>query len=274
MTSQPQIMDVGRFRILTGNSIGKRPVGRPVRRWEDNIRMDLEEIGCNEVDWIELAQDRRNPQLTTNDQYFGHAERQIPDTRLRGKTRYLKLRDRFSRSRPLTDVIGALSGREREKRPVRASPTLEWTIVSERANKLVWSVISRTRDTRATDVEMSEDDDQIMMSKRQSPRTSVTGPSFIAESCSSIESHRDNIAVCTRVGHLGGFQECDVWFRPPRPFLTLYCNLWRTRDGGSWEDTGLVTKYNLGEHSVSWSVASICCKCCENSLDVVVLAER
>ena len=41
-----------------GKHEGKRPLGRPIRRWEDNIKMDLEEVGCEGVDWIELAQDR------------------------------------------------------------------------------------------------------------------------------------------------------------------------------------------------------------------------
>ena len=36
----------------------KRPLGRPRRRWEDNIKMDLEEVGCGGMGWIELAQDR------------------------------------------------------------------------------------------------------------------------------------------------------------------------------------------------------------------------
>jgi hypothetical protein len=36
---------------------GKRPLGRPRRRWEDNIKMDLQEVGCRNMDWIELAQD-------------------------------------------------------------------------------------------------------------------------------------------------------------------------------------------------------------------------
>ena len=38
--------------------MGKRPLGRPRYRWEDNIKMDLQEVGCGGVDWIELAQDR------------------------------------------------------------------------------------------------------------------------------------------------------------------------------------------------------------------------
>jgi hypothetical protein len=46
------------YRILVGNPEGKRPLGRPRRRWEDNIRMDLREIGCGGMDWIDLAQDR------------------------------------------------------------------------------------------------------------------------------------------------------------------------------------------------------------------------
>ena len=37
---------------------GKRPHGRPRRRWEDNIKMDLQEVGCGGMDWIKLAQDR------------------------------------------------------------------------------------------------------------------------------------------------------------------------------------------------------------------------
>jgi len=41
-----------------GKPEGKRPLGRPRRRWEDNIKMDLQEVGCRDMDWIELAQDR------------------------------------------------------------------------------------------------------------------------------------------------------------------------------------------------------------------------
>ena len=46
------------FKILTGTPKGKRPLGRPRCRWEDNIRMDLKEIGINTRNWINLAQDR------------------------------------------------------------------------------------------------------------------------------------------------------------------------------------------------------------------------
>jgi hypothetical protein len=46
------------YRILVGKSEGKRPLGRPRHRWEDNIRMDLGEIGLGGMDWIDLAQDR------------------------------------------------------------------------------------------------------------------------------------------------------------------------------------------------------------------------
>ena len=48
----------GACRVLVGKPEGKRPVGRPRRRWVDNIRMDLQDVGCGYVDWIGLAQDR------------------------------------------------------------------------------------------------------------------------------------------------------------------------------------------------------------------------
>jgi hypothetical protein len=46
------------YKILVGNPEGKRPLGRPMRRWEDGLRMDLREIGLGGVDGIRLAQDR------------------------------------------------------------------------------------------------------------------------------------------------------------------------------------------------------------------------
>jgi len=48
----------GVYRVLVGNSEGKRPLGRPRRRWVDNIRMYLQEVGCEYMDWIGLTQDR------------------------------------------------------------------------------------------------------------------------------------------------------------------------------------------------------------------------
>jgi hypothetical protein len=45
-------------RVLVGKPEGKRPLGRPRRRWEDNIKMDLQEVGGNCGDWMELARDR------------------------------------------------------------------------------------------------------------------------------------------------------------------------------------------------------------------------
>jgi len=48
----------GVYRILVGKPEGRRPLGRPRRRWADNIRMDLQEVGCLYMDWIGLAQDR------------------------------------------------------------------------------------------------------------------------------------------------------------------------------------------------------------------------
>ena len=48
----------GMYRVLVGKPEGRRPMGRPRRRWVDNIRMDLQEVGCGYMDWIGLAQDR------------------------------------------------------------------------------------------------------------------------------------------------------------------------------------------------------------------------
>jgi hypothetical protein len=45
------------YRALVGKPEGKRPLGRPRRRWEDNIKMDLQEVGYGGMDWFELAQD-------------------------------------------------------------------------------------------------------------------------------------------------------------------------------------------------------------------------
>ena len=53
-------MEEGRsaFKMLTGKPTGKRPLGMPRRRWEDNIRMNLEEIGINTGNWVDSVQDR------------------------------------------------------------------------------------------------------------------------------------------------------------------------------------------------------------------------
>jgi hypothetical protein len=48
----------GIYRVLVGKPEGKRPLRRPRCRWEDNIKVDLQEVGCGGMDWIELAQDR------------------------------------------------------------------------------------------------------------------------------------------------------------------------------------------------------------------------
>ena len=45
-------------KILGGKPDGKRPLGRPKCRWEDNIKLDVREVGCDERDWIEVVQDR------------------------------------------------------------------------------------------------------------------------------------------------------------------------------------------------------------------------
>ena len=61
-------MEEGRnpFKILTGKPTGKRPLGRPRRRWEDNIRMDLEEIGINMGNWVDSVQDRNYWRVLVN----------------------------------------------------------------------------------------------------------------------------------------------------------------------------------------------------------------
>ena len=46
------------YRVLVGKPEGRRPLGRPRRRWADNIRTDLQEVGCEYMDWIGLAEDR------------------------------------------------------------------------------------------------------------------------------------------------------------------------------------------------------------------------
>ena len=53
-------MEEGRgvHKVLVGKPEGRRSLGRPRRRWEDNIKMDLQEVGCGGMDWIEVAQDR------------------------------------------------------------------------------------------------------------------------------------------------------------------------------------------------------------------------
>ena len=48
----------GVYRVLVGKPEGKRPLGRPRRRWEANFKMDLQEVGCGAMDWFELAPDR------------------------------------------------------------------------------------------------------------------------------------------------------------------------------------------------------------------------
>jgi hypothetical protein len=54
------------YRGLVGKLEGKRLLGRPRRRWEDNIKMDLDEVGCGSMDWIGLAQDRDRWRVPVN----------------------------------------------------------------------------------------------------------------------------------------------------------------------------------------------------------------
>jgi hypothetical protein len=54
------------YRLLVGNPEGRIPLGRPRRRWVDNIRMNLAEVGWGDVDWIDLAQDRNRWRALVN----------------------------------------------------------------------------------------------------------------------------------------------------------------------------------------------------------------
>jgi hypothetical protein len=56
----------GAYRALVGKPEGRRPLGRPRRRWEDNIKMHLREVGWGGMDWINLAQDRDRWQALVN----------------------------------------------------------------------------------------------------------------------------------------------------------------------------------------------------------------
>ena len=56
----------GVYRALVGKTEGKRPLGRPRHRWEDNIKMDLQEVRCVGMDWIELAQERDSWRVLVN----------------------------------------------------------------------------------------------------------------------------------------------------------------------------------------------------------------
>ena len=53
----------GIYRVLVGKPEGKRPLQKPRHRWEDNIKTDLQEVGCEAKDWIDVAQDRDRWQL-------------------------------------------------------------------------------------------------------------------------------------------------------------------------------------------------------------------
>ena len=57
----------GVYRVLVGKPEGKRPLGRPRRRWEDNIKMDLQGVGCGNMNLIELAQDRDGWRVLVNE---------------------------------------------------------------------------------------------------------------------------------------------------------------------------------------------------------------
>ena len=54
------------YRVLVGKPEGKRPLGRPSRRWEGSIKMDLQVVGCGGIDWIKLVQDRDRKRALVN----------------------------------------------------------------------------------------------------------------------------------------------------------------------------------------------------------------
>jgi len=54
------------YRVLVRKSEGKTPLGKPRHRWEDNNKMDLQEVGCEGMDWIDVAQDRDRWQALVN----------------------------------------------------------------------------------------------------------------------------------------------------------------------------------------------------------------
>jgi hypothetical protein len=56
----------GVYRVLVGKPEGKRPLGRPRRKWEDNIKMNLQEVKYGGIDWVEQAQDRDRWQAFVN----------------------------------------------------------------------------------------------------------------------------------------------------------------------------------------------------------------
>jgi hypothetical protein len=56
------------YRGLVGKPEGKRPIGRPMRRWYDNTKMDLQEVECGGMDWIELAQDKDRRRAFVNEE--------------------------------------------------------------------------------------------------------------------------------------------------------------------------------------------------------------
>jgi len=56
----------GEYSVLVGKPEGKRPLGRPRHIWEDNIKIDLQEVGCGGMDWIELVQDTNRWQTLVN----------------------------------------------------------------------------------------------------------------------------------------------------------------------------------------------------------------
>jgi hypothetical protein len=58
VVGEGHVVRMGERRVLVGKPEGKRPLGRPRRKWEDIIKMNLQEVGCGGIEWIDLTQDR------------------------------------------------------------------------------------------------------------------------------------------------------------------------------------------------------------------------
>jgi hypothetical protein len=58
--------EVNAYKMFIGKPVGKRPLGRLRRRWEEIVKMDLKELGCGGADWIHLAQDRARQRAVVN----------------------------------------------------------------------------------------------------------------------------------------------------------------------------------------------------------------
>ncbi|KAJ4440065.1 hypothetical protein ANN_08196 [Periplaneta americana] len=123
------------YRVLVGRPEGKRPLGRPRRRWEDNIKMDLREVGYDGRDWINLAQDRdqwrayvratMNLRNTNTHNAELHALYSSPDIIRNIKSRRLRWAGHVARMSKSRNAYRVLVGRPEGKRPL-GRPRRRW----------------------------------------------------------------------------------------------------------------------------------------------------